>query len=811
MSDSESPSEKSSPKSIHDSSVHDQSSNVQQEMWWDDPPEAQELQRLEGKIFVKGEFRILEKHLDNYLALKKGRSDFIQKKIVPKIAAFWGSKYSEDELKNASQLQEWIKRQKSVANYFANRAVKRNKVRVRGLSLKVPLKKVISDLHAARILKTQTEMTSTKSIGRYSQAVKQVRDGLTDKELEEAKATQKQWEDNGIPMEVQAKMASTQGRRYCTLFDDWRFKRLGMRCFTLEAHRSKKHDLVFCMHDTTGKFRTRNGSRVQPFEDFDPQAVKAINTSFRKYARYLEKVEKGEIVGEAVPDGVSADSIRLDEIGLPILPERKHTNGSEYKVKEMQSLIRFYLNKHWAAAKGSAVESMKVPYKHIMSRVEEFIDEDYLPGAFQLKETSRYTVDDGEKEVALYPVRKGMNEEEIFEPTGVEVVDPDGDQEEQTVGVEVNEVEEWHRKLEEHEQRRVSKLKKAGKSKGSKKKKKQRSHKTSGMSESTDGEEDQPTVRKRKGQGGGEKSKADEETDKEQSEPRGKKAVRAGGKRKAVQEHFEEAFERAMFADGAAVINGSETDGVVLKFGPPRGVIKGKAKEKGGRRDGATSTDGGREGSDQAPAAYSSQPTTVLQTPEPAAKARKKPSARPVGQEKLNRMQQKGSEATTQARRALNEITITSTQTPTVHDSSVKKKSISESMLMRRNMPLNIPPKSPGKSNQPMQQVVQLPTPERSNRTTPTAQTPTASTSQNLLTESKASQRGLHGPKTFLLTPIQESVEAETTGDLEIAPAAATKRARKPAPPKDIHITRTEERVRAYTQQKEGKKQKKND
>ncbi|KAF9532501.1 hypothetical protein CPB83DRAFT_890702 [Crepidotus variabilis] len=616
-------------------------------------------------------------------------------------------------------------------------------------------------------------MTSTKSIGRYSQAVKQVRDGLTDKELEEAKATQKQWEDNGIPMEVQAKMASTQGRRYCTLFDDWRFKRLGMRCFTLEAHRSKKHDLVFCMHDTTGKFRTRNGSRVQPFEDFDPQAVKAINTSFRKYARYLEKVEKGEIAGQD---------------RFTNMPERKHTNSSEYKVKEMQSLIRFYLNKHWAAAKGSAVESMKVPYKHIMSRVEEFIDEDYLPGAFQLKETSRYTVDEcrrllghwwerenegevpfkfshyiinsGEKEVALYPVRKGMNKEEIFEPTGVEVVDPDRDQEEQTVGVEVNEVEEWHRKLEEHEQRRVSKLKKAGKSKGSKEKKKQRSHKTSGMSESTDGEEAQPTARKRKGQGGGEKSKADEETDKEQSEPRGKKAVRAGGKRKVVQEHLEEAFERAMFADGAAVINGSETNGVVLKFGPPRGVIKGKAKEKGGTRDGATSTNSGREGSDQAPAAYSSQPTTVIQTPEPAAKARKKPSARPVGQEKLNRMQQKGSEATTQARRALNEITITSTQTPTVHNSSVKKKSISESMLMRRNMPLNIPPKSPGKSNQPMQ---------------------------------------------------QESVEAETTGDLEIAPAAATKRARKPAPPKDIHITRTEERVRAYTQQKEGKKQKKND
>jgi len=83
-----------------------------EEEWEDD-----DLAKLPGRIWARGEVPILEGHLEQFTKTKsKKKTEYIRRYVLEDIRTFWGSRYSKTALKDNNRNKEWKKKKQVTPN-----------------------------------------------------------------------------------------------------------------------------------------------------------------------------------------------------------------------------------------------------------------------------------------------------------------------------------------------------------------------------------------------------------------------------------------------------------------------------------------------------------------------------------------------------------------------------------------------------------------------------------------------------------------------------------------------------------------------
>ncbi|KAF9529986.1 hypothetical protein CPB83DRAFT_892919 [Crepidotus variabilis] len=364
------------------------------EHWWKHKPDDVDLAITAGKTFVKKEWDIMRGFLDTFIETESKEKKTLLAEIILKVRCFWGNRFAKQLLDNNNVLKlEWHKKKLSICGYMRHRASRRTKFKLKGLSMRAPAATVIAHLYNDRIRKMMTERGDAE-IGKWAKAQAAVRKQLTPAEWEEVETTQRQWEDMGVPVEVQKKTATTQGKRYCTLFDDFRWKRIGMRTLTLETHLNVAGERVYSIHDNGSRYRTLAGHSLKGFKEFDPAGAAAMEVAWCAYADYISKTETGKGVPQKEKPFIFED-VQVDSNSIPVVPAK-----GRKKALDLQQQICFFMNKHYALAKGVPKKKHQCPWGDIIaSQGSEtpFIGEEFLPPNFIIKEPSKYRKDECEE------------------------------------------------------------------------------------------------------------------------------------------------------------------------------------------------------------------------------------------------------------------------------------------------------------------------------------------------------------------------------------------------------------------------------
>ena len=157
-----------------------------------------------------------------------------------------------------------------------------------------------------------------------------------------------------------SRAASGKGKRYCNIFDDWRYENLGMRCFTLESHQNPSGELVWARsdylttiyyitkvstrHDGAARHPAKNGRIVPSFEEYDPGSVEAILEAWMKYICYVQRLEDSNNDPES---STLARGIVLEEdaASIPCVPGVIRVEDGD-RVEMMKKQIQLFISRH---------------------------------------------------------------------------------------------------------------------------------------------------------------------------------------------------------------------------------------------------------------------------------------------------------------------------------------------------------------------------------------------------------------------------------------------------------------------------------
>ncbi|KAJ3506423.1 hypothetical protein NLJ89_g6877 [Agrocybe chaxingu] len=229
-------------------------------------------------------------------------------------------------------------------------------------------------------------------LGEFQSGLKQVLLGLTDEEMDELEAKQRQWESRGYPREVQQRTSRRLGE-YTQHVDHVRWIQMGAGVISWTFHLAPRDKFAYSFHNN---IQLPPHLELESFQERHSDAFAVLDEAWVEYSEYVLDALCRDKGPAHIPKRVRGKVPLLQQSpdGYPLLPDIDKDEVAN-TAKGIQGLLREFLRQNYVLATGK--ETATVPYKSIAACCSLWIDSEYLPVDATLQDPSNMKKDDVRK------------------------------------------------------------------------------------------------------------------------------------------------------------------------------------------------------------------------------------------------------------------------------------------------------------------------------------------------------------------------------------------------------------------------------
>ncbi|KAF9471417.1 hypothetical protein BDN70DRAFT_901363 [Pholiota conissans] len=212
-------------------------------------------------------------------------------------------------------------------------------------------------------------------------AISDVRNAISPTELAQLQTIKAMRMKMGLPTEKQQRIYEKDGDMRVKKAASSNWLEMGMLQLTFGAVMNKQGQWVMEVHEHAAEHM---GVIAKPFRKLWPKEIDDIESKFLQYIRHLNDLKHPN------QPATEPNMMRRPDLQVvtspgapPIMPPPPAPNVHQ-KTKELERILRVYLNDHYKLASG--YQNMTAPYKEIAKCPSKFIDNEYLPPGFVFKD-----------------------------------------------------------------------------------------------------------------------------------------------------------------------------------------------------------------------------------------------------------------------------------------------------------------------------------------------------------------------------------------------------------------------------------------
>ncbi|KAI6006255.1 hypothetical protein F5J12DRAFT_783028 [Pisolithus orientalis] len=248
---------------------------------------------------------------------------------------------------------------------------------------------------------------STEMIKSYLKAINTIMKSLTAKEIQEAEALAKEWNEWQPPQDVQSETTEKKGHKYAEEFAKEMWKWCGARVVVMVAWEDADGEILTnsSRHDFNDELG--NGKLFEELDECQDKFVKYVQTTFVNGGTNAESPDATPWSRQRKSNGKPKTILPVSKNSTPYIP-----NILDMQAPKLKDIMRTFVTFHyWKACRNSQAT---VTWSVITTNTALYIAPQFLPPEVPFKELSRLTQDELTVILEWWQERKEWHPNNIF-------------------------------------------------------------------------------------------------------------------------------------------------------------------------------------------------------------------------------------------------------------------------------------------------------------------------------------------------------------------------------------------------------------